>query len=67
MADFMSGNRPRCRMFLTTLYAGQTNIDASDMTASIWLRIFSFGPRKSARNHRMLNVTTQRYTQLAIA
>jgi len=43
------------------------NSDASDMIANIWLRTLSFGPRKSAKNHRMLNVTTHRYTQLAIA
>jgi hypothetical protein len=63
----MSGNRPRWRMFLMTLYPGQTNSDASEMTANIWLRIFNFGFRKSARNHKMLNVTTHRYTQLAMA
>jgi hypothetical protein len=54
-------------MFLTILIAGQTNSDASDMIANIWLRTFNLGPRKSARNHRMLNVTTHRYTQAEMA
>ena len=66
-AAFMSGNRPRWRMFLTTRYIGQMNSDASDRTASIWLRILSFGPSRSASIHRMLNVITHRYTQLPTA
>jgi hypothetical protein len=63
----MSGSLPRWRTFLTILIVGQTNSDASDRTANIWLKIFSCGPRKSARNHRMPNVMTQRYTQLVTA
>ena len=34
-------------MFLITLYVGQTNSDASEISASIWLKIFSFGPMLS--------------------
>ena len=59
---FMSGSRPRWLMFLTMRYVGQMNMVPSENAASIWLKIFSCGPRKSARKKMMLNVTTQRYT-----
>jgi hypothetical protein len=64
---FMSGSLPRWRMFFTMRNTGQMNSDARDSTASIRLSTFSFGLRKSDRNQMMLNVITQRYTQLPAA
>ena len=57
---FMSGSRPRCRMFFAIRYTGQMNMLASDRMAIMWLITFSFGPRKSDSIQMMLNVIVHR-------